>query len=100
MQELLADEVVLLAGERCERGDLLGDALLLLQRQRNRLPRVLERGLRRLDGRSHDVVVGVEQVLDDHHRVVPLLQRLPVEVRGEERERLRVEPDGDRHVLL
>ena len=45
-------------------------------------------------------MVGVEQVLDDHHRVVSLLERLAVEVRGEQRERLGVEPDGDRDVLL
>ena len=57
-------------------------------------------GLRRLDGRDRDLVVGVEQVLDDHHRVVPLLDRLPVEVRGQQRQRLGVEPDRDRDVLL
>ena len=37
MEELLADEVVLLAREGGQRGDLLGDALLLLERQRDRL---------------------------------------------------------------
>ena len=44
--------------------------------------------------------VGVEQELDEHHRVVPLLDRLPVEVRGEERQRLGVVVDRDRDVLL
>ena len=56
--------------------------------------------LRRLDARDDDVVVGVEQVLHHHHRVVPLLDRLAVEVRGELRQRLRVVVDGDRDVLL
>ena len=100
MQELLADEVVLLAGERGERGDLLGDALLLVERERHRLPGITERRLRRFDGRDRDLVVRVEQELDDHHRVVPLFDRLPVEVRGQERQRLGVEPDRDRDVLL
>ena len=45
-------------------------------------------------------LVGIEQVLDDHHRVVPLLHRLAVEVRGEPRQRLRVVVDRDRDVLL
>ena len=46
-------------------------------------------GLRRGDGRDRHLQVGVEQVLDEHHRVVSLLDRLPVEVGGEPRERLR-----------
>ena len=54
VQELLADEVALLARERGERGDLLGDALLLLERERDRRPRVRERRLRRLDRRDLD----------------------------------------------
>jgi hypothetical protein len=45
-------------------------------------------------------LVGVEQVLHDHHRVVPLLDGLAVEVRGEVRQRLGVVVDGDRDVLL
>ena len=83
-----------------ELDDLLGDALLLLERELDGRDRVGELGLRRLDAGDHDLLVGVEQVLDDHHRVVPLLDRLPVEVRGELRQRLRVVVDGDRHVLL
>jgi hypothetical protein len=45
-------------------------------------------------------VVGIEQVLDDHHRVVALLDRLAVVERREPRKRLSVVVDGDRHVLL
>ena len=45
-------------------------------------------------------LVGVEQVLHHHHRVVALLDRLAVEVRRELREGLRVVVDGDRDVLL
>ena len=100
MQELLADEVSLLARECCQRGDLLGDALLLLERERDRRTRVRERRLRRLDGRDLDRVIGVEQELDDHQRVVPLLDGLPVEVGRQERQRLGVVVDRDRHVLL
>ena len=44
--------------------------------------------------------VGVEQVLDHHHRVVALLHRLAVEEAGELRQRLVVVVDRARHVLL
>ena len=47
-----------------------------------------------------DLEVSVEQVLDEHHRVVPLLHRLAVEVRRQQRQRLRVVVHGDGHVLL
>ena len=56
--------------------------------------------LRRLDRRDPHLEIGVEQELDDHHRVVSLLDRLPVEVRGEQRQRLGVVADRDRDVLL
>ena len=46
------------------------------------------------------MLVGVEEVLHHHHRVVPLLERLAVEVGGELRQRLRVVVHGDRDVLL
>ena len=42
----------------------------------------------------------VEEVLHHHHRVVPLLDRLAVEVGCELRQRLGVVVDGDRDVLL
>ena len=100
MQELLSDEVALGAGELGEVRDLLGHPLFLLQREPHRLDDVGELGLRRLDPRDRDALVRVEQVLDDHHRVISLLHRLPVEVSGEPRQRLRVVIDGDRHVLL
>ena len=100
MQELLADEVALVACGQRELLDLLRDALLLLERELDRSDDVGERRLRRLHGRDHDVLVCVEQVLHHHHRVVPLLDRLAVEVRGELRQRLRVVVDGDRDVLL
>ena len=57
-------------------------------------------GLRRVDARDAHRLAGVEQVLDDHHRVVPLLHRLAVEVLRELRERLAVVVDRDRDVLL
>ena len=49
------------------------------------------------DGHAHVVV---QQVLDDHHGVVALLQRLPVEVRGQPGQVLAVVPDRDGDVLL
>src|SRR4029450_13799934 len=55
-------------------------------------------GLR--DGRDAHVLARVEEVLDEHHRVVSLLESLPVEVRGELLEGLRIEVDGDRHILV
>ena len=45
-------------------------------------------------------MIGVEEVLDHHHRVVPLLERLAVEVLRQQRQRLGVVVDRDRHVLL
>ena len=83
MQELLADQVALLASERGELGDLPRDRALLLQRERHRRDRVGELGPGRVDARDRDGHTGVEQVLDHHHRVVSLLDRLPVEVRRE-----------------
>ena len=100
MQELLADEVALLPRQRGERHDLLGHRPLLLQRECDGRHRVGELRARSLDPRDRHGLVGVEQVLDDHHRVVSLLDRLPVEVRGQLRQRLRVVVHGDRHVLL
>ena len=100
MHELLGDEVAVLPRGHGELGDLRRDALLLVERERDRSDVVGEGRLRRGDGRDHHVVVRVEEVLHHHHRVVSLLDRLPVEVRGELRQRLRVVVDGDRDVLL
>ena len=47
-----------------------------------------------------DAEVAVEAVLHEHHGVVALLERLPVEVPGQLREVVVVEPHGDRDVLL
>ena len=60
----------------------------------------VELHLRRGDAGDDDVGVGVDQVLDHHHRVVALLERLRVEEARELRERLGVVVDGARHVLL
>ena len=57
-------------------------------------------GLRRIDARDHDRLVGVEQVLDHDHRVVALLHGLAVEQPGELGEGVGVVVDGDRDVLL
>jgi hypothetical protein len=100
VQELLADEVPFLPGELDQRDDLVGDPLLLLERERDGLLRRPEVGLRRLDAGDPNGFVGVEQELHHHHRVVPLLDRLAVEVGGELRQGLRVVVDGDRDVLL
>ena len=100
VHRLLAHEVALLAGEPEQVRDLLGDALLLLECHAHRLDGVCEVGLRRLNARDRQGDVGVEQELGQHHRVVPLLDRLAVEVRGQVRERLGVVVDRDRDVLL
>ena len=83
-----------------ERHDLVGDALLLVEREPYWRHDVGELGPRRLDAGRDDVLVCVQQVLHHHHRVVPLLHRLPVEVGGELRERLRVVIHRHRDVLL
>ena len=100
VHELLRDEVALLAGRQRELLDLAGDPLLLVEREPHGLDHVRERRLWGLDGGDDDRLVGVDEVLHHHHRVVPLLQRLAVEVRGELRKGLRVVVDGDRDVLL
>jgi hypothetical protein len=48
VQKLLPDEVALLTGQRDERDDLVGDALLLLKRERHRLGCASELRTRRL----------------------------------------------------
>ena len=100
MQELLGDQVALLARGDRELLDLLGDAPLLVERELHGLDEIREIDLGAFHGRDPDLVVGVEKVLHHHHGVVALLDRLAVEVRGELRQRLRVVVDGDRDVLL
>ena len=89
-----------LAGGDRELLDLSRDALLLVERELHGCDDVGERDLRRLHGRHEDLLVGVEEVLHHHHGVVPLLDRLAVEVGGELRQRLGVVVDGDGDVLL
>ena len=100
MEELLADELAVVARDADEALDLLGHLALLRQRELDGRDDVVELGARRFDARDHHVLVRVEEVLDEHHRVVPLLERLAVEVRGEVRQGLGVVVDGDRDVLL
>ena len=100
LHELLAREVAALARHAHEVGALIRDAPLLLERQRDRLGEAGERRLRRLDARDHDGLVRVEQVLDHDHRVVALLDGLPVEQPGELRKGVGVVVHGDRDVLL
>src|SRR5262245_23836764 len=99
-QELLPNELLLLARQRRQGLDLLGDLPLLREGERDRRDGVVERRPRRVDPGNPYLLVGVEQVLDDHHSVVPLLDGLAVEVRGQLRHRLAVVVDGDRDVLL
>src|SRR5262249_29285850 len=99
-EEALADVVALVACELYQGGDLLGDLLLLCKCECDRLSVVREARPRRLDGRRDRGLVGVEQVLHHHHRVVSLLERLPVEVGGELRQRFCVVVNGDGDVLL
>ena len=54
----------------------------------------------RLDAGDGDVGVGVEEVLDHHHRVVALLERLAVEERRHPRHRQRVVVDRAGEVLV
>ena len=56
--------------------------------------------LRRGDAGDDDALVGVDQVLDHHHRVIALLERLRVEEACELWERLGVVVDGTGDVLL
>ena len=87
-------------GDLREGRDLLGDPTLLGQRQGDRLDGAAEGDLRRGHPGDDDLLAGVEEVLDEHHGVVSLLDRLAVEERGQLGERLGVVPDGNRDVLL
>ncbi len=100
MQELLADELALLAGELHEVDDLLGDPLFLREREGHGSDDIGKVGLRCVDARCDDVVIGIEEVLNHHHRVVPLLHGLAIEVRCELWEVLGVVVDRDGDVLL
>lgn len=100
MHELLGDEVAVLPCDQRESRDLRRDALLLVERERDGLDIVCEDGLRSCDRRGRHVVARVEKVLHHHHRVVSLLDRLPVEVCRELRQRPRVVVNRDRDVLL
>jgi ornithine carbamoyltransferase len=100
VQELLTDELPFLARELHEVDDLLGDPLLLREREGHGSDDIRECGLGGVDARRDDVVIGVEEVLHHHHRVVPFLHGLAVEVRCELREVLGVVVDRDGDVLL
>src|SRR5262249_50258656 len=60
-QELLPDELLLLARQRRQGLDLLGDLPLLRECERNRCDGVVERRLRRVDPGNPYLLVGVEQ---------------------------------------
>ena len=53
----------------------------LLERERHGGDDAGEDGLRRLDAGDRDLLVRVQEELHNHHRVVPLLDRLPVGTR-------------------
>ena len=90
----------MLAGEAGERVDLLGDAPLLLERERDRGDDVAEGGLRGVGARDLRVEVLVEQEAHHHQRVVALLERLRVEEGGEAGQGLGLVVHSDRDVLL
>ena len=98
--ELLAEGVALVAGGAEQRLDLGGHLLLLHQCQLDRLLHGGELVDDRVDAGDAHAHVPVEQVLHEHHRVVPFLDRLAVEVGSQLRQVQVVEPHGDRHVLL
>src|SRR4051812_10188103 len=86
--ELLGQEVALLARDAGQLADLVGDAALLLERQRDGLDDVAERRARRGDAGDRGLDARVEEVADHHHRVVALLERLGVEEGRQARQRL------------
>ena len=76
--------------QRDEPRDLFGHLFLLVARERDRCAVVLERRPRSPDRRNHWTGTAVEQVLHDHHRVIALLDGLPVEAPRELADRLMV----------
>ena len=100
LHELLAEVVALVAGGAGEQGDLVGDAPLLVEHQLDDVLDRLEVVADLVDAGDADLHVVVEQVLDHAHRVVALLEGLPVEVGGQLGQVLVVAVHGDRGVLL
>ena len=96
----VAERFTLLAGERGQPHDLLRDGSLLLEGEADRAGGVREIALRLGDGGDLHLLPRVEEVLHEHHRVVSLFEGLAVEVRRQLLKGLRVEVDGDRHVLV
>ena len=82
MRELLRGVVAFVAGDARQVLDLLRDALLLLEGERNRLDEVLELVDRLGDARHLDLASAVQQERHHHHRVHALLERLLVEEVG------------------
>src|SRR5882757_2559679 len=100
LQELLGAVVLQFAGELEEGEDLVADPFLLGEGHFHRLGAVGVGGRVRLDVGDLDLLADIEQVADHHHRVLALLERLPVEEGGEAGQRFRVVVDGRRDVLL
>ena len=100
LHELLAEVVTLLAGNTGEPADLFGDGALLAERKCERVPGGLEAVAHRINTGDLGVDIPVEQVLDQHHGVVALFDRLRVEVLGELRKVGTVEIDRNCDVLL
>ncbi len=75
-----ADEIALLAREGRQLGDLPRHRALLLEREGDGSDSVRELRLRcGYPGDGH-WEIGIEEILDHHHRVVSFLDRLAVEV--------------------
>ena len=97
---LLAERITLGPGGLEQRLDLPGDLLLLREGELDRLDDVREVVAHGRDAGDRDAEMPVHAVLHEHHRVIALLDRLPVEVRRELRQVVIVEPRRDRDVLL
>src|SRR5205085_2768077 len=96
LHELLAHVVRLLPGSSGQLRDLLGDLLLLLQRDADRLDHVGEVAARIAEAGYAGTNARVEQVLDHDQGVTALLDRLVVEELGQAGKRLVLVPDGGR----
>ncbi|EUA56791.1 hypothetical protein I553_8845 [Mycobacterium xenopi 4042] len=100
LHELLAEVVAFVAGRGGQPADLLGDGTLLVKRQRQRLCRGVEPVADGAHTGDFDTEIAVEQMLYQHHRVISLLHRLPVEVVRKLRQMSVVEINRNRNILL
>ena len=100
LHELLAEVVALVARDRRQPADLVGDSTFLFEGQRQRFAWSVELVAHRVRARDLNAEVAVEQMLHQHHRVIAFLDRLAVKMLRQSRHNFAIEINRNRDVLL